>query len=96
MLIIAFRITLIIDVKSVCFGRHMAVCVQKWHKNAVFGCSWLQLFTAYAPDLFNKNRKHIQICVSVVDSFIYHDFEKQSFLKLCFTLMSTTVCPSAR
>ena len=42
MSIIAFRITLRLDVRIVWFGCHMTVCVQKWHKNAIFGCSRFQ------------------------------------------------------
>ena len=42
--IIAFRIALTLDVKIVWFGRQVAVCVQKRHKNAIFGCSWFQKF----------------------------------------------------
>jgi hypothetical protein len=44
MLIIAFRIARTLDVKIVWFSRQVAVCVQKWHKNADFGCSWFQKF----------------------------------------------------
>ena len=43
-LIIAFRIAWTLDVKIVWFGHQVAVCVQKWHKNAIFGCSWFQKF----------------------------------------------------
>ena len=43
-LIIAFRIALTLDVKIVWFGRQVAICVQKRHKNAIFGCSWFQKF----------------------------------------------------
>ena len=42
--IIAFRIALKLDVKIVWFGRQLAVCVQKRHKNAIFGCSCFQKF----------------------------------------------------
>ena len=41
---IAFRIALTLDVKIVWFGRQVAVCVQKRHKNAIFGCSRFQKF----------------------------------------------------
>ena len=44
MLIIAFRIALTLDVQIVWFGRQMAVCVQKRHKNAIFECSQFQKF----------------------------------------------------
>ena len=43
-LIIAFRIALTLDVQIVWFDRHMAVCVQKRHKNAIFESSWFQKF----------------------------------------------------
>ena len=43
-LIIAFRISLTLDVKIVWFGCQVAVCVQKRHKNAIFGYSWFQKF----------------------------------------------------
>ena len=43
-LIIAFRIALTLDVQIVWFGRQMAVCVQKQHKNAIFECSPFQKF----------------------------------------------------
>ena len=43
-LIIAFRIALTLDVKFLWFGRQVAVCVQKRHRNAIFGCSWFQKF----------------------------------------------------
>ena len=43
-LIIAFTIALTLDVKIVWFGRQVAVCVQKRHQNAIFGCSWFQKF----------------------------------------------------
>ena len=43
-LIIAFRIALTPFVKIVWLGRQVAVCVQKRHKNAIFGCSWFQKF----------------------------------------------------
>ena len=39
-LILAFRIALTLYVQIVWFGRQMAVCVQKRHKNAIFGFSW--------------------------------------------------------
>ena len=42
--IIAFRIALTLDVKIVWFCCQVAVCVQKWHKNAIFECSWFQKF----------------------------------------------------
>ena len=42
--IIAFRIALTLDVTIVWFGRQVAVNVQKWHKNAIFGCSLFQKF----------------------------------------------------
>ena len=42
--IIAFRITLTLDVTIVWLGRHLTVCVQKRHKNAIFGCSRFQKF----------------------------------------------------
>ena len=38
-LIIAFRIALTLNVQIVWFGRQMAVCVRKRHKNAIFECS---------------------------------------------------------
>ena len=44
MSIIAFIIDLTLDVKNVCFGRQVAVCVRKGHTNAFFGCSWFQQF----------------------------------------------------
>ena len=37
--VIAFRIALALDVQIVWFGRQVAVCVNKWHKNSIFGCS---------------------------------------------------------
>ena len=40
--IIAFIIALAFDVEIVWFGRQVAVCVQKWHNNAIFGCSLFQ------------------------------------------------------
>ena len=43
-LIIAFRITLTLDITIVWFVRHLTVCVQKRHKNAFFGCSRFQKF----------------------------------------------------
>ena len=42
--IIAFRIALTPGVQIVWFGRQAAVCVQKRHKDAIFGCSWFQKF----------------------------------------------------
>ena len=36
---IAFKIALTIDVKIVWFGCPVAVCDQKRHQNAIFGCS---------------------------------------------------------
>jgi hypothetical protein len=42
--IIAFRISFTLDVKIVWFGRQVAVCVKKWHKNAIFGFSLVQKF----------------------------------------------------
>ena len=44
MSIIAFRIALTLDVNIVWFGCQVAVCVQKRHKNTIFGCSWFQKF----------------------------------------------------
>ena len=42
--VIAFRITLTFDVKMVWFGCQEAVCVNKRHENATFGCSRFQMF----------------------------------------------------
>ena len=42
--IIAYRIASTLDVKIEWFGRQVAVCVQKRHENAIFGCSWFQKF----------------------------------------------------
>ena len=42
--IIAFRIALTLDVKIYWFGHQVAFCVQKQHKNAIFGCSCFQKF----------------------------------------------------
>ena len=42
--IIAFRIALTLDVKIVWFCCQVAVWVQKRHKNAIFGCSWSEMF----------------------------------------------------
>jgi hypothetical protein len=42
--IIAFRIAWTLDVKILWFGRQVAACVQKRHKNEIFGCSWFQKF----------------------------------------------------
>ena len=42
--IIDFRIALTLNVKIVWFGRQVAVCVQKRHKNAICWCSWFQKF----------------------------------------------------
>ena len=39
-----FQNCLTVDVKIVWFGRQVAVCSQKRHKNAIFGCSWFQKF----------------------------------------------------
>ena len=36
---IAFRKALTLDVKIVWFGCHVAVCVNKQHKSALFGCN---------------------------------------------------------
>ena len=33
--VIPFRIALTLDVKIVWFGRQVAVCAKKWHKNAI-------------------------------------------------------------
>ena len=33
-----------LDVKILWFGRQVAVCVQKRHNSAIFGCSWFQKF----------------------------------------------------
>ena len=41
-----------------------------------------------APDLFTNNGKHIQICVSFVDSVIYHDFRYLSIFHPLFGLKS--------
>ena len=92
MSIIAFRIALTFHVKIVWFGCQVAV-VQKRHKNAIFGCSWFQKFTfdcllLTAPDFFTNNGKHIQICVSFVDSVIYHDFRDLSIFHPLFGLES--------
>ena len=38
-LVIAFRIALTLDVKTVWFVLQVAVCVNKQHKNAIFWCS---------------------------------------------------------
>ena len=46
------------------------------------------MFTTLAPDLFTYNGKHIQICVSFVDSIIYHDFMDQSIFHPLFGLES--------
>ena len=43
-LIIAFKVALKLYVKIVWFGRQVAVCVPKRHKNAILGCSWFQEF----------------------------------------------------
>ena len=43
-LIIAFRIAWTLDVEIVWFGHQVAVCVQKWHKNAFFVCCSFQKF----------------------------------------------------
>ena len=48
----------------------------------------LLLFTALAPDLFTNNGKYIHICVSFVDSFIYHDFRDLSIFHPLFGLES--------
>ena len=42
--ILAFRVSWTLEVKILWFGRQVAVCVQKRHKNAIFGCSWFQKF----------------------------------------------------
>ena len=42
--LVAKKIAFIIQVKIVLFGRQVAVCVKKRHKNAIFGCSRIQKF----------------------------------------------------
>ena len=42
--IIAFNIALTLDVKIVWFDPQVAACVQKRHKNPIFGWSWFQKF----------------------------------------------------
>ena len=59
----------------------------------VYGCSWFQKFNfdsllLLAPDLITNNGKHIQICVSFVDLFIYHDFRDLSIFHPLFGLES--------
>ena len=44
-----YRIAVTLDVKIVWFGCQGAFCVNKWHKNTIFGCSWFQKL------LFTKN-----------------------------------------
>ena len=44
MSIIAFRIALRLGVQIVWFGCQVAVCVQKRHKNSIFGAGWFQKF----------------------------------------------------
>ena len=40
----AFRIAMTLDVKILRFGHQVDVCVKKWRKNAIFGCSLFQKF----------------------------------------------------
>ena len=93
MLIIAFRIALTLDVQIVWFGGQMAVCVTKLKKNAIFECSRFQKFN-FDCLLLNllicspKTEKHIQICVSFVDTVIYHDFWDLSIITPFFGLES--------
>ena len=42
--VMAFRIALILDVKIVWFDCQVAVCGNKRHKKAIFGCSQFQKF----------------------------------------------------
>ena len=91
--IIAFRIALTLDVKIVWFGRQVAVCVQNWHKNAIFGCSWSQKFNfdcllLKSSWFFTNNGTHNQICVSFVDSVIYHEFRDRRIFHPLFGLES--------
>ena len=48
MLYTAFIIALTIDVKIAWFGRHMAICVNKRHKNVIVEFSQYQKFADYA------------------------------------------------
>ena len=81
------------NVKIVWFGCQVAVCVNKRHNNAIFKCSWFQKFNfdcllLLAPDLFTKKWKHIQLCVSFIDSVIYHDFRDLSIFHPLFCIKS--------
>ena len=46
------------------------------------------LLSALASDLFTNNGKQIQICVSFVDSVIYHDFRDQRIFHPLFGFKS--------
>ena len=99
--IIAIRIAMTLDVKIVWFGRHAAVCVQKWHKSAIFGCSWFQKFNFNCLLLkllicSPSTEKHIQICVSFVDTVIYHDFGDLSIFLPFFNLESQIMALSQK
>ena len=58
----AFRIAMTLDVKIVWFGRQVAVCVQKRHKSAIFGCSWFQKFN------FDCLLLKLLICLSTTEN----------------------------
>ena len=68
MTIIAFRITLTLDVKIVWFGRQVTVCVQKRHKNAIFGyslfkSSTLTFYCLSSWFIHQKLKPYLNMCV---------------------------------
>ena len=93
MSIIAFRIALTLDVKIAWFGCQVVVCVQKWHKNAIFWCSWFQKFnfsTVYCLSSWfvHQQQKTYSNFGSFVESVIYHDFSDQRIFHRLFGLKS--------
>ena len=60
--VIAFRIAVTLDVKNGWFGRQVAVCVNKRHKNANFGFSRFQKFN------FDCLLLKLLICLSITEN----------------------------
>ena len=90
--IIAFRIAWTLDVKIVWFCCQVAVCVKKWHKMqflCVVGFKSSTLTVNWLSSWFiHQQRKHSQVCVSFVDSIIYHDSRELSIFHPLFGLES--------
>ena len=79
LLLMAFNIIFTLHVKSAWFGRQMAVCVNKQHKNGMNLIAKVKRLAVYCirSCLFTKNYNVIEIGESFVESNIMHDFGTQ-------------------